>query len=176
MIYGNKIGGSRDTKTYIISMVDEDQNEIFEATGVVVDKEEVFDASCTDVMVGRKFASDEGVMTGTNDSPCCRITTGIHEVAPGVEFLLKMEERDQWDYTTFTAMMWPKIDETNLTPKVDKIVVDDAVYDPDGTKIADVVKDAATKTIRFETGSGRLFNNTQFSYLLYFCVSKEELM
>lgn len=177
MIYGNKVGGSRDTKTYIISMVDEDQNEIFQATGVVVDKEEIFDAACADVMVGRKFASEEGVMTGVNDSPCCRITSGMHEIAPGLEFLLKIEERDQWDYTTFTAMMWPKLDADNPTPRVDKVVVDNAVYNNDGIKIADVIKDAATKTIRFDVGNGdRLVNNTEFSYLLYFCVCKEELM
>jgi len=177
MIYGNKIGGSRDTKTYIISVVDEDQNEIMQATGVVVDKEEVFDASSVDVMYGRKFASEEGVMVGVNDSPCCRIVNGIHEVVPGVEFLLKMEERDQWDYTTFTAMMWPKLDEDNPTPRVDKVVVDDAVYDPDGNKVADVVKDPSTKTIRFLLSNGdRLMNNTQFPYLLYFCVCKEEFV
>ena len=177
MIYGNKVGGSRDTKTYIISVVDEDQNEIFEATGVVVDKEEVFDAYSQDVLAGRKFASEEGVMVGVNDSPCCRITTGIHEVAPGVEFLLKMEERDQWDYTTFNAMMWPKLDEDNPTPRVDKVAVDNAVYDTAGNKVADIVKDAATKSVRFNMPNGdRLVNNTEFSYLLYFCVCKEELM
>ena len=177
MIYGNKIGGSRDTKTYIISMVDENNNEIFEATGIVVDKEEVFDACSADVMAGRKFASDEGVMVGANDSPCCRITNGIHEVAPGVEFLLKMEERDQWDYTTFHAMMWPKLDADNPTPRVDKVAVDDVVYDQTGKQIATVEKDAATKTVRFVLENGnRLVNNTEYSYLVYFSVCKEDLM
>lgn len=178
MIYGNKIGGSRDTKTYIISIVDENDNELVEATGVVVDKEEIFDASCADVMAGRKFASDEGVLTGTNDSPCCRITTGIHEIAPGVEILLKAEERDQWDYTTFNAMMWPKLDAKNPTPRVDKVAVDNAVYANDGTKIADIVKDPATKSIRFYVSANgdRLINNTEVPYLLYFCICKEELM
>ena len=177
MIYGNKIGGSRDTKTYIISIVDEDQNEIFEGTGVVVDKEELFDACCADVMNGRKFASEEGVMVGTNDSPCCRITNGIHEVPPGVEFILKMENKDQWNYTTFHAMMWPKLDADNPTPRVDKVSVDNIVYDDDGNQIATVIKDAASKSIRFVTDNGdKLINNTEFSYLVYYSVCKEELM
>lgn len=177
MIYGNKVGGSRDTKTYIISIVDEYNNEVLEATGVVVDKEELFDASCADVIAGRKFASEEGVMTGTNDSPCCRITNGIHEVPPGVEFVLKMEDRNQWDYTTFHAMMWPKLDAENPTPRVDKVSVDDVVYDNNGKKIASVVKDAATQTVRFVLDNGdKLVNNTEFSYLVYFSVCKEEIM
>lgn len=178
MIYGNKIGGSRDTKTYIISFVDENQNEIINTTGVVVDKEEVFNACCEHVMAGYKFASDEGIMTGTNDSPCCRITNGIHEVMPGVEFLLKLEERDQWDYTTFAAMMWPKLDAENPTPRVNMVAIDNAVYDTSGNKIADVVKDIATKTIRFnmvENGE-RMINKTATPYLLYFSVCKEELI
>lgn len=176
MIYGNKIGGSRDTKTYIISIVDENNNEMYEATGIVVDKEEIFDARCQDVMAGRKFASDEGVMSGINDSPCCRITNGIHEVPPGAEFMLKLEERDQWDYDTFHAMMWPKLDEINPSPRVDKVAVDDAVYNNNGDKIATIVKDAATKTIRFVDGNKRLINNTAFSYLMYFSVCKEEMI
>lgn len=177
MIYGNKIGGSRDTKTYIISMVDENNNEVFEATGVVVDKEEIFDASCEDVAVGRKFASEEGVMVGTNDFPRCRIVNGIHEVLPGVEFILKMENRNLWDYTTFHAIMWPKIDADNPTPKADKISVYDAVYDSNGVKIANVIKDAANMAVRFVLDNGdNLINNTEFSYLVYFSVCKDDLL
>lgn len=177
MIYGNKVGGSRDSKTYIVSIVDDNGNEVLEATGIVVDKEEIFDARCEDVMVGRKFASDEGVMAGTNDSPCCRITNGIHEVPPMAEFMLTLKDRAQWDYTTFHAMMWPKLDDVNPTPRVDKVSVDDVVYDNSGNQIATVVKDAAAQTVRFIANDGtRLINNTAYSYLVYYSVCKEELI
>ena len=164
-------------KTYIVSIVDENQNELFQATGVVVDEEEVFNASCADVMNGKKFASEEGVMIGTNDSPCCRITNGIHEVPPGVSFIFKLEHKNLWDYTTFHAMMWPKLDEDNPTPRVDKVAVDDMVYDGDGNQIAKVIKDPVAQSIKFVLDNGEaLVNNTIYSYLVYYSVCKEEII
>lgn len=181
MIYGNKVGGSRDTKTYIISFVDEDNNELVNTTGVVVDKEEVFTARQNDVMAGCRFASEEGVMTGTNDSPCCRVTNGMYEVLPGLEFFLKFDideiyDKNQWDYTTFAAMMWPKLDAENPTPRVNMVAIDDAVYDINGNKIADIIKDSTTKSIRFNINDNgeKLINKTEVPYLMYYSVCKEE--
>ena len=71
--------------------------------------------------------------------------------------------------------MWPKIDADNPTPKADKISVYDAVYDSNGAKIANVVKDAANMAVRFVLDNGdNLINNTEFSYLVYFSVYKDD--
>ena len=159
MICGNKIGGSRECKTYVL------QGNGIELLGVVVDELEVFDACCEDVMSGKKFACDSGVNVGTNDSPCCCATNGVHEVYPGVEFLLTIPERDQWDYTSIQGMIAPK----SAPYRINKVVMENAVYDTDGNKLADITKDAASKTIRFN-----ITNNTSEVYLLYFFVCKEE--
>ena len=158
MICGNKVGGTRECKTYVI------QGNGVELLGVVVDELEEFDACCHDVRAGKKFVSDTGVGIGANDSPCCSVSSGVHEVYPGVEFVLTIPERDQWDYTTLQGMMAPK----NSPYKIDKVVMDDAVYNTDGKKLADITKDAANKTIRFN-----ITNNTTEIYLFYFFVCKE---
>ena len=160
MICGNKVGGTRECKTYVI------QGNGIELLGVVVDELEMFDATCEDVMSGKKFASDTGACIGINDSPCCCVSTGVHEVYPGVEFLLKIPERDQWDYTTLQGMMAPK----NNPFKIDKVIIDDTVYNTDGEALATVTKDAANKTIRFN-----ITNTTSEIYIFYFFVCKEEM-
>ena len=63
IIYGNIVGGglSAASKTFII--VDEEGNEM---TGVVVDKFTVFTAEDSDVKLGKIYAGDKGVSTGTH--------------------------------------------------------------------------------------------------------------
>lgn len=60
-IIGNMIGGyGQSGKTFII--VDENNNEF---TGIVVDKEQIFDAMPSDVKAGKVFANNDGVQVGT---------------------------------------------------------------------------------------------------------------
>lgn len=160
MICGNKIGGSREPKTYYI-----ESNVGEYLLGVVVDELEIFDVSCEDVAVGKKFACGSGVMEGTNDSPRCSTTNGVHEVYPGVEFILTLPEREQWDYSQLQCMMAPK----DAPYSIDKVVINDEVFNTSGEKIADVTKDAANKSIYLN-----ITNNTTNIYLLYFFVCKEE--
>lgn len=159
MICGNKIGGTRECKTYVL------QGNGVELLGVVVDELEMFDACCEDVAVGKKFVGDSGVNIGTNDSPLCCVSHGIHEVYPMVEFLLTIPERDQWDYSSLQCMIAPKSNPYNI----EKIVIEDTVYDTDGNVLATVTKDIANKTIRLN-----ITNNTAEIYLLYFFLCKEE--
>ena len=159
MIYGNKIGGNRECKTYVL------QGNGIELTGVVVDELEIFDARSEDVKAGKKFASDSGVNIGTNDAAYCYITAGIHEVYPEVEFLLNLPDRDQWNYTSLQCMMAPK----DTPYAIDKVVIDNEVRNAEGEKLADVTKDLNQKTIRLN-----ITNNTDKIYLLYFFVCKEE--
>lgn len=163
MIYGNKIGGgSVQDKTFLI------ENGDIEVWAVVVDDENMPDptACCHNVMAGQVFVGAEGLQVGTNDSPCCRVTSGVHEVAPGVEFILRIEKCEQWNYTTLHGIITQK-----STPyKVEKLIMDCAVYDLDGDKVADITKDSGTCSIRFN-----IKNETAEPQLLHFFVCKEEM-
>lgn len=168
MILGNKVGGSRDVKTYkVVVMDDEQKNVIGTFDCACVDEYTQFDACCEDVAAGKVFACDEGVCVGTNDYTRCRTTHGEHEVYPGVEFMVTLENHNQWDYTYFTATMYPKTDDGKKV--IDKLVVDDAVYDMAGNKLADVTKDAGEMTVRLN-----LVNMTDRIYILSYFTYREE--
>ncbi len=166
MILGNKVGGSRDVKTYKLDLAYGDELlGTFDC--VCVDEYTKFDACCEDVAAGKVFACDDGVCVGESDYSCCRVTHGEHEVYPGVEFMITLENKSQWDYTYFTATMYPKVDYGNKA--VDKFVIDDAVYDIAGNKLADVTKDAGEQTVRLN-----LVNMTDRIYILSYFTYREE--
>ena len=162
MIYGNKIGGnSADDKTYLI------ENNGIEVWGVVVDDADMPEptARCEDVIAGRVFIGADGLQVGTNDCPCCRVTKGIHEVAPGVEFVLCLKKYSQWDYTALQGVITQK----NTPYKVENLIIGESVYDKNGEKISDVTKDPTTCSIRFN-----IKNETVEPQLLHFFICKEE--
>lgn len=162
MIYGNKIGGSSsENKTFLI-----DSNGI-EVWGVIVDDPNIPEptACCHDVMAGQVFVGPDGLQVGSNDSPCCRVTDGVHEVAPGVEFLLCIEKCSQWDYSTLHGIIVQK-----STPhKVEMLIMNNSVYDLSGNKISDITKNSSTCSIRFN-----IKNETAEPQLLYYFICKEE--
>lgn len=162
MIYGNKIGGnSAEDKTYLI-----DNNGV-EVWGVIVDDADMPDltARCENVTAGQVFIGADGLQVGVNDFPPCRVTSGIHEVQPGVEFLLRIEKYSQWDYTILYGVITNK-----STPyKVENLIIDGAVYDINGDKLSDITKDPLTCSIRFN-----IKNNASEAQLLHFFICREE--
>lgn len=162
MIYGNKIGGnSVEDKYFVIEM------DGIESFAVVDTDDEIPDltATCKDVKAGQWFVGANGLEQGTNDWPSCRVTSGVHEVYPGVEFMLCIDKYEQWNYTTLHGIITDK-----KTPyKVEKLIMDYAVYDLEGKKISDITKDPNTCTIRLN-----LKNETSEIKLLQFFISKEE--
>lgn len=168
MILGNKVGGSRDVKTYKVVLTD-GEVELGTFDCACVDEYTEFDACPEDVAAGKVFACDDGVCVGTNDYTCCRVTHGEHEVYPGVEFMITLENYNQWDYTYFTGMLYPKRSDGKKV--VDKLIRDDGVYDLDGNKVADVTKDAAEMTVRLN-----MINMTGDIYILsYFTYREDEV-
>lgn len=166
MILGNKVGGSRDVKTYKVVLTD-GETELGTFDCACVDEYTEFTATCEDVAVGKTFACDEGICVGTNNFANCHVTHGEHEVYPGVEFMITLENDSQWDYTYFTATMYPKrIDGKKI---VDKVVIDNEVLDVNGNKLADVVKDAGEQTIRLN-----IVNMTNRVYILSYFTYREE--
>lgn len=161
-IYGNKVGGSSVAdKNYLI------ESNGLEFWGVIVDDENIPDptACCQDVMAGQWFLGANGLEQGTNDSPCCRVTSGVHEVAPGIEFVLRIEKCEQWDYSLFHGVITQK----SSPNKIEKLIKDDVVYDLNGEKISDITKDHANCAIRFN-----IKNNSAEPQLLHFFICKEE--
>lgn len=159
MIYGNKIGGERDAKTYII------EGNGVELIGVVVDEFTMFDASSYDVRTGKVFACNEGVMVGSNDAPSFRFTNGISEIAPGDKFLFKVVPHDHLNYTILTCMIAP----VSNPYKIDRVVIEGNVFNSEGVKIAEAVVDEVNKVVDLN-----IVNNTAEPYLLYFFIGTEE--
>jgi hypothetical protein len=168
MILGNKVGGSRDAKTYKVVLAD-GENTLVTFDCTCVDEYTELTATCEDVAVGKVFACDEGICVGTNDYTCCRVAHGEHEVYPGVEFMITLENNHQWDYTYFTGMIYPKREDGKKI--IEKIIMDDGVYDLTGKKVADVTKDAGEQTVRLN-----LVNMTDGIYILsYFTYREDEV-
>ena len=167
MILGNKVGGSRDVKTYKVNVVGDDGNVLGTFDCSCVDEYIQLDARCEDVAAGKTFVCDDGVCVGTNDYTRCRVTHGEHEVYPGVDFMITLENNHQWDYTYFTATMYPKRDDGKKI--IDKLVVDDDVYDMSGNKLANVTKDAGEMTVRLN-----ITNMTDQIYILSYFTYRED--
>ena len=169
MILGNKVGGSRDVKTYKVILTDgETELGVFDC--VCDDKEYTqFTATREDVAAGKTFACDEGICVGTNDFSNCRVTHGEHEVYPGVEFMITLENDHQWDYTYFTGMIYPKREDGKKV--IEKLIMDDGVYDLSGKKVADVTKDAGEQTVRLN-----LVNMTDRIYILSYFTYREDVV
>lgn len=165
MICGNKVGGTAPEKTYIIT----NKDETVKVSAVVVEIDEndapfVFTAKSEDVVAGKRFVGDGGVCDGTNDCPRCRDLSGIHEVHPGVDVTLLLENYDMWDYSYLQGYISTKGDPY----KVLMLVADDGVY-KDGILIANVEKDEVNKTILFN-----VTNESDDVYLLHYFICKEE--
>lgn len=62
VIYGNIVGGGASSLKTLV-LVDEDGNEM---TGIVVDELTLFTAVDSDVKLGKVYAGDQGVSTGTH--------------------------------------------------------------------------------------------------------------
>ena len=162
MIYGNKVGGGSSEKVYIIT----NKDETIKLDAVVIDSDDLieFDAKCRDVVAGKNFVGEGGAEIGTNDIPWCRYVSGTHEIYPGVDVVLTLEENDMWNYSYLQGYI-----STNKNYyDVLMLIMDDAVY-IDGEKVADVTKDAANKTIKFN-----ITNNSSEVYLLHYFIFKEE--
>ena len=160
-LYGNPVMVPSTLKTIVLE--DESGNEI--VTGVVVGQKTVFDATPADVKAGKIFASDEGVQEGT-DTKTYRTTFGSQYVLNGESFSITLEKYDGYNYTKFNAM----ISSLNTTISVNKIVINDAVYNVNSTtKLASVTKNASTKSIDLN-----ITNNTGNTCVIYYSTYEEE--
>lgn len=163
--YGNPVGGFCYPKTYILT--DENGNEM--ATGVVVGEKTVFDATPEDVRVDKVFASNEGVLIGT-DTKTYRTTIGTECILNGESFSIQLDKYNRYDYTKFTAMIAPFNTTVSDSVAINKVSVNDSVYTVNSTtKLSDVTKNTSTKSIDLN-----IVNNTGSECVIHYSTYKEE--
>lgn len=143
-IAGNMIGSySQLGKTFILT--DESGNEY---TGVVTDKEVIFDATDNDVRENVVYASDGGVSIGTKVIPSYHTYHGARIIAAGRQFSVQLQDMDAYDYTVLHGMICTYNTTLLNSTSVEKIVLYDEVFPVQSTEaIASVTKDAETQSI-----------------------------
>lgn len=165
MISGNMVGSySQMGKTFILQ--DENGNEI---TGVVVDQETVFDATPNDVIIGKTFASDEGVLEGT-DTRTYRTTQGAKGVPVGESLSISLPDFDNYNYTQFQCIITSFNTSLKDSMAAVKISLNDKVFNV-GTHdaIVDVSKNSSTKSIDLN-----ITNDSDNIMVIYYFTYKEE--
>ena len=165
VVYGNAVGGIVGYgKSFVL--VDENGSEL---TGIVVDEVQVFDATPEDVKIGKKFASTDGVLEGT-DTKTYRTEHASYLIFPGENFSIPLEKYNGYDYTKFQAII-ALFNTTFLDSVVtDKISIDDAVYNVNSSdKLSDITKNADTKSIDLN-----IINDTDNVYVVHYNTYKEE--
>ena len=164
-IYGNATGGFGQPKT--IMLTDESGNEI--SVGVVVENEQMFDAKASDVIVGKTFASDEGVKVGEN-TKTYRVSKASRFILPDTNYSIPLDYYDAYDYTKFQCIIAKY--NTSATDSVftDKISLEDNVYEVNSDEaLSQVTKNVNTKSIDLN-----IVNNTTDTYVVHYFTYKEE--
>lgn len=166
MISGNMVGSySQIGKTFILT----DENGV-ELTGVVVDQETIFTAGDNDVREGMVYASDSGVSTGTKNIPAYRTTCGYQAIPPGQAFSIPLAMYDSYDYTQFQCMIAPLNTSFDDSCAVNKIVINDGVYNVQSIdKISSVTKNFDTTSIDLN-----IVNSDSKVNFIYYFTYKEE--
>lgn len=165
-IYGNPVGGALNAKTYQLECNDGTK----EIMAVVVDEEQMFDATANDVRTGKTFATNSGVVVGTKDIPAYRTTQGTVLIRPNESFSILLDEYNLYDYTKLQCMI-SKLNETvQSSVSVDRVVIDDSSYLVNSTTVlSSVTKNLQTKSIDLN-----LINDTNYTYVLRFFTYREE--
>lgn len=164
-ISGNLVGSySQIGKTFIL--VDSDNNQF---TGVVTDNMQVFDATPSDVKIGKTFVSDKGVEKGT-DTKTYRTEHSSYLIFPGENFSILLEEYNQYDYTKFQAIIAKFNTSFEDSVNTDKISINDNIYAVNSTDIlSNITKNSVTKSVDFN-----IVNNTDNIYVVHFNTYREE--
>lgn len=162
--YGNPVGGFCYPKTYILT--DENGNEM--ATGVVVGEKTVFDATPADVRVNKVFASDEGVLTGT-DTKTYRTTMASRIIKPGESLSIPLTYYNAYDYTKFQGVIVLHNSNYNTTVNTIGVTVGDSVFSIDTSKLSNITKNAETKSVDFN-----IANTTTNTYEIFYSTYREE--
>lgn len=165
-IYGNPVGGALNAKTYQLECNDGTK----EIMAVVVDEEQMFDATANDVRTGKTFATNSGVVVGTKDIPAYRTIQGTVTIKPNEDFSILLKQYTQYDYTQLQCLIAKFNTNVDDSVAVDRVVIGDNVYAVNSTvAISTATKNSATESIDLN-----ITNNTNDTFLLRYFTYREE--
>lgn len=164
-LYGTPVIAPAAIKTVMLE--DGDGNSL---TAVVTGEETVFTATDNDVREGMVYASDGGVSTGTKDIPLYHTTSGVQAVPANSEFKITISKNNRYDYTELQAMTMPYKARMDQSVLVDRVVINDNVYNIGSSEIVSTV----TKNINDKSIDLGIINGNTPSIIRFFSY-KEEL-
>lgn len=160
-IYGNMVGSSGGILGKTVEIISDDGTTLM---GVVTDQEQILDAKPSDVRIGKKVATDNGIIEGTN-TITYRTTQGRQLIRSGENFSIPLSDYDKYDFTKLQCIIVTKNTSLSDSFAAEKVVIDDGVYQVSSSeKISNVTKNYDTKSIDLN-----LNNNTdETKYIRYF--------
>lgn len=164
MIYGNAVMAPTALKT--VTLEDTNGNSY---TGVVTGEQVIFTANPSDIKIGKTAAIDGGIVEGT-DTKTYRTCMQNYLILPGDAYSIPLPEYDRYNYTQFNCMIAKFNNEINDSTAVEKIVLNDHVYNTNSTEaLSTVIKNSTTKSIDLN-----MINDTEYIYIVYILTYKEE--
>lgn len=164
-IMGNMVGSySQIGKTFVIT--DESGSEL---TGVVTEKEIIFDATDNDVRENKVYAGDAGVSIGTKVIPIYHTAQGFKLIPVGSAFAISLSELDMYDFTELQTLMCKYNISVEKSVSTEKVSISDGVYNVTSTeRLANVTKNSNEKKIEFN-----IINNDSVPYIIRYFTYKE---
>lgn len=125
-------------------------------------------ATANDIRLGTTAVTENGVVTGEKDIPSYHTEEGVRMVRPNREFSLVFGN-SLYDYTKLQAMTAPFNTSFSESVAVDRIVIENSVYEVGSTNpISTVTKDDENKSINFG-----IMNGNSPSVIRYFTYREE---
>lgn len=111
-------------------------------------------ATANDIRLGTTAVTEKGVITGEKDIPAYHTDQAIRAIRPNSPFVLPFFN-SQYDYTKLQAMTAPYESSLSKSVAVDRVVIDDTVYNSGSSEpISTVTKDDENKSINFGITNG----------------------
>lgn len=165
-IYGNMVGSSGGILGKTVEIISDDGTDLM---GVITDKEEILDAKPSDVRIGKKVVTDNGIIEGTREFLSYRTIRASRLVLSGDEFSITLSENNQYDYTKIQCVIAKMNTSFSDSVAVDKVVIGDSVYEVNSTNVlSTLTKDESTKTIDLN-----IINDTEDTYVIHYFTFKE---
>ena len=133
------------------------------------DETVVLTATPNDIRLGTTAVTEKGVVEGEKDIPSYHTKQSVRAIRANDMFILPFYD-NQYDYTKLQAMTAPYNTSLSDSVAVDRVVIDDSVYNAGSTEmISTVTKDDENKAINFGIMNGDL------PYVIRYFTYREEI-
>ena len=125
-------------------------------------------ATPNDIRLGSVAVTETGVVEGEKDIPAYNTKQAVAAITANSEFKIKFKDR-YYDYTELQAMIAPFNKSLAKSVAVDRVVIEDNIYNVNSTDIISVItKDHENKTINFG------ITNNETRYVIRYFLYREE--